>query len=88
MLRAPLEAQTVKDLPATRETQIGSLGRENALEEGMDTHSSILAQTIPWTEQVGGLQPMGSQRVTRYQATCAFHFKGMLKIKRTREKMA
>ena len=88
MLRASLEAQMVKNLPAMQETRIGSLGPEDPLEEGVDTHSSILAQRIPWTEELGGLQSMGSQRVTHYQATCTFHFKGMLKIKRTREKMA
>ena len=88
MLRASLEAQMVKNLPAMQETRIGSLGLEDPLEEGVDTHSSILAQRIPWTEELGGLQSMGSQRVTHYQATCTFHFKGMLKIKRTREKMA
>ena len=88
MLRASLEAQMVKNLPAMQETRIGSLGLEDPLEEGVDTHSSILAQRIPWTEELGGLQSMGSQRVTHYQATCTFHFKGMLKIKRTREKVA
>ena len=45
------------------ETQVRSLGWEDALEEGMATHSSILAWTIPWTEGPGGLQPMGLQRV-------------------------
>ena len=86
MLRASLEAQMVKNLPAMQETRIGSLGLEDPLEEGVDTHSSILAQRIPWTEELGGLQSMGSQRVTHYQATCTFHFKGMIKIKRTRER--
>ena len=42
--------------------QVGSLGREDPLEEGMATHSSILAWEIPWTEEPGGLQSMGSQR--------------------------
>ena len=74
----------VKNPPAMQETRIGSLGREDPLEEGMDTHSSILAQRIPWTEEL----PRGPKRVTYYQATCTFHFKGMLKIKRTREKTA
>ena len=46
-----------------QETQIGSLGQEDPLEEGVATHSSILAQRIPWTEEPGGLQSMGSQRV-------------------------
>ena len=52
-----------KDLPAVSENQIRSLGWEDLLEEGMATHSSILAWRIPWTEEPGGLQPMGSQRV-------------------------
>ena len=44
------------------ETQIRSLGQEDPLEKGMATHSSILAWRIPWTEEPGGLQSMGSQR--------------------------
>ena len=47
----------------TKETQVPSLGREDPLEEGMATHSSILAWRIPWTEEPSGLQSMGSQRV-------------------------
>ena len=54
---------TVKNLPALQETWVRSLGREDPLEEGMATHSSILAWIISWTEETGGLQPMGSQRV-------------------------
>ena len=57
-------AQLVKNLPAMRETWVRSLGQEDALEKGMATHSSILAWRIPWTEEPGGLQTMGSQRVT------------------------
>ena len=53
----------VKNPPGMRETWIQSLGWEDSLEEGMATHSSILAQSIPWTEKPGGLQSMGSQRV-------------------------
>ena len=56
-------AQTVKNLPAMQETWVQSLGWEDTLEEGMATHSNILAWRIPWTEKPGGLQPMGSQRV-------------------------
>ena len=56
-------AQPVKSLPATRETRVRSLAREDPLEKGMATHSSILAWRIPWTEEPGGLQSMGSQRV-------------------------
>src|SRR5574340_240593 len=53
----------IKNAPAMRETWVGSLGWEDPLEEGMATHSSILAWRIPWTEEPGGLQSMGSQRV-------------------------
>ena len=53
----------VKNLPALRETQGQSLGQEDPLEEGMATHSSILAWRIPWTEELGRLQSMGCQRV-------------------------
>ena len=56
-------AQTVKRLPAMRETQVRSLGREDPLEKEMATHSSTLAWEIPWTEEPGGLQSMGSRRV-------------------------
>ena len=58
---AILVAQTVKNLPATQETWVRSLGWEDPPEEGMATHSSILAWRIPWTEEPGGLQSMGSQ---------------------------
>ena len=58
-----LMAQTVKNLPAMQETQVRSLGQGDPLEEGMATHSSILAWRIPWTGEPGGLQSMGSQRV-------------------------
>jgi len=53
----------VKNLPAMWETGVRSLGWEDPLEEGMATHSSILAWRIPWTEEPGGLQSMVSQRV-------------------------
>jgi len=53
----------VKNLSAVRENQIQSLGREDPLEKGMAIHSSILGWRIPWTEEPGGLQSMGSQRV-------------------------
>ena len=58
-----LVAQTVKRLPKMRETWVQSLGWEDPLEKKMATHSSILAWKIPWTEEPGRLQPMGSQRV-------------------------
>ena len=57
-----LVAQTVKDLPAMQETWARSLGREDPLEEGMVTHSSLLAWGIPWTEEPGGLQSMGRKK--------------------------
>ena len=53
----------VKNLPAMQETQVQCLGWEDALEEEMATYSSILAWGILWTEEPGGLQSMGSQRV-------------------------
>ena len=53
----------VKNLPAMLETEVQSLGQEDPLEKGMATHSSILAWSIPWTEEPGGLQSRGSQRV-------------------------
>ena len=56
-------AQTVKSLPAVQETRVRSLGREDPLEKEMATHSSILAWKIPWMEEFGRLQSMGSQRV-------------------------
>ena len=58
-----LVAQTVKNLPAVWETQVRSLSWEDPLEKGMATHSSILAWSVPWTEEPGGLQSMESQRV-------------------------
>ena len=56
-------AQTVKRLSTTRETRVRSLGREDPLEKDMAIHSNILAWKIPWTEEPGRLQSMGSQRV-------------------------
>ena len=56
-------AQRVKHLPVMRKTQVRSLGWEDPLEKEMATHSSILAWRIPWTEEPGSLQSMGSQRV-------------------------
>ena len=53
----------VKNLPAMQETQVLSLGGEDPLEMRMETHSSILAWRIPCTEEPGGLQSMGLQRV-------------------------
>ena len=56
-------AQMVKNLPAIQESWVQSLGQEDPLENGMVTHSNILDWRIPWTEELGGLQFMGSQRV-------------------------
>ena len=53
----------VKNLPAMQEMQVRSLGLEDPLEEEMTTHSSILPWRIPWTEEPGGLQFMGSQGI-------------------------
>ena len=53
----------VKHLPTMQETQVQSLGREDLLEKEMATYSSILARKMPWMEESGRLQSMGSQRV-------------------------
>ena len=69
---ASLVVQFAKNLPAMQETWVPSLGWEDPLEKGMATHSSILAWRIPWTEEPGGLQTMGSQRVGHDWATFTF----------------
>ena len=56
-------AQMVKNLPAMKKTWVQSLGQEDPLEDGMANPSSILAWRIPWTEETGELQSMGSQTV-------------------------
>ena len=71
-------AQRLKHLPAMWETRVRSLGREDPLEKEMATHSSSLAWRIPWMEEPGGLQSVGSQRVrhdlaTKQQWTQLFH---------------
>ena len=58
-----LVAQRLKRLPAVQETWVRSVGREDPLEKEMATHSSTLAWRIPWTEEPGRLQSMGSLRV-------------------------
>ena len=58
-----LVVQMVNNLPATQETWVLSLGQEDPLEKGMATHSSTRAWEVPWIEEPGGLQFMGSQRV-------------------------
>ena len=60
---ASLVAQTVKRLSTMWETRVQSLGREDSLEKEMAIHSSTIAWKIPWTEEPGRLQSMGSQRV-------------------------
>ena len=60
---ASLMAQMVKNLPAMQETWVQFRGQEDPLEKGMETHSSILAWRIPWTEEPGRLQSMEVQRV-------------------------
>ena len=61
LLHASLIAQSVKNLPAMQETWVQFLGQEDPLEKEMAIHSSILAWKIPWTEEPGGLESMGSQ---------------------------
>ena len=65
LILASLVAQTVKNLLSMQQTQVRSLGQEDPLEKGMATHSSILAWRIPWTEEPGRLQSMGSQSQTQ-----------------------
>ena len=67
--KASLVAQSVKHLPSVPETQVQSLGWEDPLEKEMATHSTLLAWKIPWTEELGELQFMGSQRVRQDLAT-------------------
>ena len=65
--------QMIKNLSAMQETVVRSLGWEDILEKGMATHSSTLAWKIPWTEEPGGLQSMGLQRVRHNWATHTHH---------------
>ena len=62
-LRTSFVAQLVKNLSAVQETWVQFLGQEDPLEKEMATHSSILAWRIPWTEEPGKLQSMGSQEL-------------------------
>ena len=87
MLAASLVAQMVKQLPATWETWVWSLGWKEPLEKEMATHSSTLAWKIPWTEEPGRLQSMGSQRMGHDWATSlslSHDSKVMLKILQAR----
>ena len=67
-------AQTVKNLSAVQEAQVRSLGREDPLDEGIATHSSILAWKIPWAQEPVRLQSMGPQRIRCDSATNTFTF--------------
>ena len=75
-----LMAQRLKHLPGIQEIQFRSLGREDPLEKGMAIHSSTLAWRIPWTEEPGRLQSVGSQRVgliireMQIKTTMRYHF--------------
>ena len=65
MMACFLCGSVAKNLPAGQEMQVPSLVREDPLEKEMETHSSVLAWEIPWTEEPGGLQSTGSQRLGR-----------------------
>ena len=67
-------AQMVKNLPAVQEIHVQSLGREDPLQKGMATHSSILAWRIPWAEEPGRQQSMGSQKSWTQQQICILAF--------------
>ena len=67
-------AQMLKNLPAMQKTRVLFLGQKDTLEEGMATHSSILAWRIPWTEEPGGVQFMESQRAGHGWVTNTFIF--------------
>ena len=71
---ASLMAQRLKRLPAMRETWVRSLGWEDPLEKEMATYSSILAWRIPWTEELGGLQPTGHKELDTTERL-HFHFR-------------
>ena len=70
---ASLVAQMVETPPAVQESRVQSLGWEDPPEMEMATHSSILAWRIPWTEELGRQQTMGSQRVRKYRVTNIFN---------------
>ena len=79
----------VKNQPAKQETQVRSLGWEDPLEEEMATNSSILAWEIPWTEEPGGLQFVGSRRVRHDLVTAPTHMhtttgRGEMKMRHSR----
>ena len=76
-------AQRLKRLPAMQETWVQSLGQEDPLEKGMATHSGILAWRIPLTEEPGGLQSMGLQRVLDDRATNTLNRMRLKKLKKS-----
>ena len=79
-------AQTVKNLPAMPKMQVQSLGQEDPLKDGLATHSSILAWTMPWTEEPGRLQSTGSQRVRQDLVTKQQRCEGLEEKGRGKEK--
>ena len=74
----------VKNLPAMQKTRVWSLGQEDPPEKELVTHSSMIAQEIPWTEEPGRLQLMGSQRVRHDWATNSFSFQFLPNIAKLR----
>ena len=86
ILRAYLVAQMRKNPPIVQETRVRSLGREDLQEKGMATHSSILAWRIPRTEEPGGLQSMGLQRVGHDRVIFTYILTSTLKIKKKKKK--
>ena len=83
-MQASPVAQMVKNLPAIQETQVRSQNREDSLEKEMEIYSTSPAYRIPWTEEPGELQPMGSQRVRHngvISLTCIQHIAGIRSMK-------
>ena len=78
VLAASLVAQSVKRLPAVRETRVQSLGWEDPLEKEMATHSSILVWRIPWTEELGGYSPWGHKESDTTERLTLSHFHKVL----------
>ena len=78
-MQTSLVAQTVKRLSTVRETQVRALGWEDPLEKEMAIYSSTIAWKIPWTEEPGTLQSMGSQRVGHDRATSQCKLVGRIK---------
>ena len=83
IIRVSLVAQTVKNPPVIQETWVQSLGREDPMQKGMSTQSSILVWRIPWTEEPRGLQSMGTQSVGHDLPTERKHTHTFNKLKKT-----